>query len=608
MWPFDEAYPEVAIRDLLPSYDYVIVGGGTAGCVLANRLSASPSTRVLLIEAGPVADSWASRVPLLSSDFASDGTRTWTRPSALEGNMGPGEEGRSIPLVTGRALGGSSRINQMLYTRGLPGEWESWRGKGREGWGWEEVRPYFTKGETVVDYDGTVDAEVHGTSGEWRNTTIRAPHYASAQRVLAASRDIGLPWISDVNDPSHPTKGIARLHYTRTPTTRHSTYHAFLPHELVVKRKANLHVCTNALVERLVFDESATGEGLKVKEVLITPATQQLEQTRTAVSVDKEVILCAGPFGSPQVLMLSGIGPKEHLQEHNIPVRKHLPAVGSNLQDHLGVSLGYTVPVSDSLIALEKRPWMFIIELFKYLIWGTGVLLAPVVQLAVFAWSGALDARGAPKPQEKESEEEKEVLPDFEIMPMSYDSGDQPFSKSRGRFSFLCVLLRPESKGAVRLSTPSSSRSSSTPSLAKLSPSIHTPLHIALNYLSAPADFAPLRAALRLSLRIVERIRASDPSYPLEDWYVPASESDADLDAFISAPVASTYHYASTCRMAPEDDAAGGGVVDARLRVHGTCNVRVADSSVFPWIPGTHLQAGTVMIAERCADFVLGRA
>ncbi|KAI9059367.1 GMC oxidoreductase [Trametes sanguinea] len=287
MWPFTTPYPELRIDQPSDEYDYIVVGayrGGTAGCVLANRLSAprasgtSPAPRVLLVERGPVADAWVSRVPLFSSDFASDGKRTLRRPMRPQAAL----EGRDMQAFSGAVLGGTSRINQMLYTRGLPEEYERWKDalgeeEGKEQWGWEEMR-----------------------------------------------------------------------------------------------------------------------------------------------RVAREVVLSAGPFGSPQILMLSGIGPAEHLKELGITVVQDLPAVGSNLltmslqQDHFGVSVGFNISMWDSLLSLEKWPWRFLVELVRYLIWGTGLLLVPVLQLAIFTHSKLLDERGLPTKTEHAFDEK---LPDIEIMP-----------------------------------------------------------------------------------------------------------------------------------------------------------------------------------------------
>ncbi|KZT63596.1 GMC oxidoreductase [Daedalea quercina L-15889] len=574
MWPFDW-YPELRAEDLLEQYDFIIVGGGTAGCVLANRLSTDSSNTVLLIERGPRADSWAARVPLFSSDFASDGSRTLKRPTVMQRELG-----RPILLFSGGSLGGTSRINQMLYTRGLPAEYDSWEEAGRKGWGWKDMGQYFVKSERAL---GMKEEGVHGTDGEWRNRTLGGFQFKGFEKAVAASEAIGLPFIPDINSPSHPPFGCGRLYFTiDEKSRRNSSYHAFLPASLARARRANLHICTNALVEKVDVERLPNGRCIARGVTLLSQAGPNPERRRHVRA--REIVLSAGPFGSPQILMLSGIGPSEHLKEHDIPVAKDLPAVGSNLEDHFGVSIGFFIPMQDSLLSLRTQPWRFLIELIKYLIWGTGWLLGPVLQLAIFAHSRMLDDMGKPTKLEKAPEER---LPDIEIMPMAYASHDEPIPLNRGMFSFLNVLLHPKSKGTLRLS-------SADP---------RAPLVIDPCYLSNPDDYAPLRASLKLSLRLRDEMRAR--GYGLEDWLQPESESDADLDDYIRRYNRTTYHYSSTCRMAPEDDPDGGGVVDDELRVYGVENLRVADTSILPHVLGTHLQAPAVAIGEKCADMIL---
>ncbi|KAJ3799956.1 alcohol oxidase [Lentinula aff. detonsa] len=576
MWPFS-CYPELSLRDISDEYDFIVVGGGTAGAALANMLSAQEANKVLLIERGSVADNWASRVPLLSADFASDGSRTRKVLRAPQDILG-----RSLELYTGSALGGTSRINQMLYGRGLPAEYNAWRDAGNPGWGWEDIKPYFLKSERAL-YPS--DPSVHNTEGEWCNQATETDGLAfpGFLHVIEASENIGLPKISDINSPVHPAIGCGLLHFTRDKNQhRSSTYSAFLPMNLVLQRASRLHIVTRTDAIKLTLKPDTSPEKLDVEGVILKSS---LYPGQRFVKARKEVIICAGPFGSPQLLMLSGIGPALHLKEKDITLVKDLAAVGSNLQDHFGVSVAFEVPMSHSLLSLQKRPWRFFIELFKYLLFGTGMLLAPVLQMALFASSTLLDSGGLPK---SPVENKPNVLPDIEIMPMAYDSTDNP-EMNRGMFSFLNVLLHPKSKGTVRLSSRNPS----------------DPLIINPQYLSNPADYAPLRASLKLTLRLRDRMLKQ--GYPLKDFGVPDGEDDASLDKFICKRNRTTYHYSSTCRMGPDNGKEDGGVVNEELFVHGFGNLRVADSSVFPWVLGTHLQAPAVAVAEKCADMVLSR-
>ncbi|KIJ63527.1 GMC oxidoreductase [Hydnomerulius pinastri MD-312] len=570
MWPFSSPYPVVRLDELRAEYDYIVVGGGTAGCVLANRLSADPSTTVLLLERGPAEDSWASRIPLFSANFSQGSPLARKFESESQDVVG-----KPIDIYQGNGMGGTSRINHMFYTRGPPGQYDAWERDGATGWGSRSLLPYFVKSEKA-EY-AEPDPDAHGRKGEWINRENNNFFYSSFQQSVEACESLGLPSIPDLNDPTNVPVGWARVPVTRDSNGhRHSTFRAFLPPALAEARRNNLHICPHVTVERLCIEGEA--DDLVVRSVSVIPTNGNGNDGRRTVSVGvrREVILCAGAFGSPQILMLSGIGPAEHLKEHGIPVLKDLP-VGNNLQDHFGVFVKYFVPLHDSLNRVSRQPLYFITEFFRYLLFGTGVLLCPVVQMAIFACTALLDNSGAPIRNEKPK---ADAVPDMEIMPIAFAQGRAEKDATRGGLSLLTVLLTPESKGTVRLANND----------PRVAPKID------MNYLSSPSDRTRIRAALRLTTRIASRLRSQ--GYDLSEAEAPPLDASDDvLDKHIADQGCTTYHYASTCAM--------GSVVGVDLTVKGARNLRVADASAFPEVPATHLQAPAVVFAEKCADMII---
>ncbi|KAI5123485.1 hypothetical protein M0805_008855 [Coniferiporia weirii] len=577
MWPFSSSYPELTCQSLEREYDYIIVGGGTAGCALANRLSVDPSVSVLLVERGLAANTWTSRVPLFSTDFASDGSRTYKRETLPQKAVG----GRKQELFSGKVLGGTSRINSMLYTRGIAAEYNSWGAMGRKGWSFDDVLPLFKATERSLDKG--VGPE-RGRNGEWTTRTHESIYFSPTARVFEAGKKLGLPYIEDLNSSTSPALGCAKAQFTiNEKGYRQSAFAAFLPLKLALARKSHLAICTATVATKIDIKPGPGGvpraEGVQLKPTSAHAKTMY-------VTAKREIILCGGPLGSPHILQLSGIGPKGHLEFLGIPVLKDLPGVGSHFQDHLAVPTVFHVPMEDSLVAVERDFLTFMREFLKYLTRGTGLLLSPVLESSIFARANLLDSQSNLQATASQLDARDPAnLPDIEIIPIAYDGTGVPFDKSQGAYGFLNVLLRPESRGTVRLK-------SSNPD---------DPVECDLGMLTASADWEVLRASLRLSMRLAEEIRAD--GYPMTDYRVPASKNDADLDAYIVKWARTTYHYSSTCRMAPENDPEPG-VVDDELRVHGVHNLRVADSSIFPQIITTHLQAPSVMVGEKCAEFL----
>ncbi|KAJ7631313.1 GMC oxidoreductase [Mycena polygramma] len=566
--------PEVSSK----TYSYIVVGGGTAGCVLASRLSEDPNTTVLLVERGPVVDGWMAGVPLLSSNITDQNAPIYQLQSAPLNAL----DGKTFTLITGKALGGTSKVNALLYTRSVAGEYNAWELSGRKGWGWEHVEPFFKKSET---YLSDTEESYRGSRGPWqtRGTTDSSFKSAASDESIKFAPSLGVPNIEQANNPASPVVSCTRLDATIDKSGhRSATSDAFLPKKLTQTRK-NLHICTETLVPALdIKNQKVIGVYLE---------SDSNSGKRYHVSVANEVVLCAGAIFTPQILLLSGIGPADHLERHGIHIVKDLPGVGEHLQDHVSVPILYKVPLADSVDVLLENPLTAVGQLLKYFFTGKGMFGSQVQQANIMLRSSLLDINShvvVPDGKSDLDGHDPSNIPDLEVMflpvnPAGVRSSGLP--KSAGTFTHLCTVLRPKSAGSVRLTSKN----------ARDFP------YCDLGTLTHPDDRIPLRKALRMALALGRAVRADN--YPLDDLSVPASESDADLDAFINANASTTYHYSSSCRMADEPSM---GVVDDRLRVHGILGLRIADASMFPHIPACHLQAPVVMVAERCAEFLKG--
>ncbi|KAF5380048.1 hypothetical protein D9615_006158 [Tricholomella constricta] len=534
------SYPTTSIQDVSKqAYTYIIVGGGTAGCILASRLSEDPKATVLLIERGPVVDSWSAKVPLLSSNFTDQKAPVYKWQSAPL----PAVNGKTVTMVTGKALGGSSKINGLLYTRSTPGEYNAWQAAGRKGWSWRHVEPYFNKSET---YEGHTSHR--GTAGPWKTRNVDKIRFQPVASNIHVAPTLGIPLIFEDNDPTSSVVSCKHLDATIDSSGhRSATSDAFLPKSLVRARK-NLYICTGTIASALDIQSQ------KVVGVYLESDKSDGSAQRFYASAEREVILCAGAISTPQLLLLSGVGPADHLLEHNIPLLKDLPGVGAHLQDHISVPVIYKVPVTDSIEVLMAKPFTAVSELLKYCFTGKGIFGTQVQQANIVLRSTLLDANSHVVVTDADSDlnsQDPANVPDIEIMLIPVNPTDRKFdglSKSYGTFSYLCTVLRPKSTGSVRLA-------STNPREQPLCD---------LGTLSHNDDRIPLRKCLRLALALGRAVRKS--GYPLEDLLVPATEEDGDLDAFINENLTTTYHYSSSCRM---DEEARAGVVDDELRVHG---------------------------------------
>ncbi|KAK7046591.1 alcohol oxidase [Favolaschia claudopus] len=554
------------------TYDYIIIGGGTAGCVLASRLSEDPNVSVLVLERGPVHDAWYSRVPLISSDVTSKATPIVFSPSAPIANA----NGKKLDVIHTEALGGGSTVNAMLVTRGFIGDFDRWAKLGHPSWSYEALKPYFMKSEKSLSHKG----DWRGHAGPLVNQTspLNATIHTSVQ---TAASELGYKITTDINDPDIPVDVCATLDEAVDQKLRRvSAYNAYLPPEVAYERGQRLKICTKAVATQVEFED-----GVAVG-VVFEASGKSIPGTFYA-RARKEIVVCSGAIGSPQLLLLSGIGPKEHLKEHEVPVVVDLPGVGSHLQDHLGIPLMYEIPGWDSVHYLDYSALKGLWEFGKYMLGYPGVLGSTVAPVSIFAHSSHVDQQTGRvvKPTAQSSASDR--CPDIEIMTMACISTDVIRPPSMGVFSFLLCNLQPKSVGTVRL--------------ASTDP--HKRPEVDLNFLSNAEDFGPLRTGILISRRVANRAAAN--GYPIKEWKLPASESDDDVDQFIRRELRTCLHYTSTCRMAPRAD---GGVVNDSLRVYGVRGLRVCDTSVFPCITSAHTMVPAITVAERCADLMKAAA
>ncbi|KAI0365825.1 alcohol oxidase [Pilatotrama ljubarskyi] len=563
------------------TYDYIIVGGGTAGSVLASRLSEDPSVSVLVIEQGPVADTWASRVPVISGNPYRDGTLAttwWSLPM-------PQVNGRALQVMRGEALGGTSRINSLLYTRGPPGDYNRWKELGCEGWGYDDLQPFFVRSEDTISHPSS---KFRGKKGPWQNRQFITFPYTVLNHVITAISGANIKHIPDLNDPSAPAAAAASLDVIEDKKyERASTYRAFLPPNVAQERKARLKICTNSIAMRVEFAEE-DGKEIRAKGVHFEAMNPRKAGQTFYVEARREIVLSAGALGSPQLLMLSGIGPKEHLEEKGVPVLRDMPAVGSHLQDHIGVPLTYEVPMSDSLHQLENSKIAAIKAALNYLLTGRGLFSNPFQSMTIMVPTHLLNDNHSRVIISDPAEVDASVpskRPDIELMPLGLNSTDADIP-GKGIFTLLPTLILPKSEGSVRLAT----------SNPRAKPDVD------LGFFEDPMDYVPLRKGMRLALSFAEAIRHE--GYPLKDLIVPESNSDEDLERFIRKNLRDCFHYTSTCRMGAAPHGPHPSVVDQELRVHGVRGLRVCDTSVFPEIVSSHTMAPAVVVAEKCAELM----
>ena len=534
-------------------FDFIIVGAGSAGCVLAKRLTESGQHRVLLLEAGGSDRSPLIQVPLGYGITYADPKYNWMYMAEPD----PAMNHRALYWPRGKVLGGSSSINAMVYLRGQQGDFDDWRDAGNPGWGWADVLPYFKKSE---DHCWGA-SEHHGAGGELHVSDFADQVHPLCERFLKAGEALGFGRTADFNGPTKEGFGLWQM--TIRNGLRESTAKTFLR---AAMRRPNLTVITHAMVRRVVIDQHrATGIECSIDGVL------------QVFRADKEVILSAGAVNSPQLLQVSGVGDAAHLQSKGVPVLHHLPRVGQGLQDHLAVSYFFKskVPTLNNTLG----PWYGKLWAGMRYLWDRkGPLGMSVNQAGAFVRSRPELAR-----------------PNLHLYfnPISYTAGSAPVGK---RFQlqnpdpFAAFLIsfntcRPTSRGSVLINSPDP--------LAK--PRIET------NFLTTEHD----RQDIMDGSRLLRRIAAAAPlAEVISAEHLPGVQVQSEEQVFadFSQRAGSVYHASCTCAMAPDDTR---GVVDARLRVHGIAGLRVIDASVFPAVTSGNTNAPTIMVAEKGADMVL---
>ncbi|WP_454747126.1 GMC family oxidoreductase [Ciceribacter selenitireducens] len=527
----------------MESYDYIVIGAGTAGCVMANRLAADRSTRVLLLEAGGSDNYHWVHIPVGYLYCINNPRTDWCFTTAKE----EGLNGRSLSYPRGKVLGGCSSINGMIYMRGQARDYDQWRQMGCEGWGWDDVLPLFRKSE---DYYKGAD-EMHGAGGEWRVEKARV-RWAVLEAFQQAAREAGIPETADFNRGSN--EGSGYFDVNQRSGIRWNTAKAFL--RPAVKR-GNLTVMIKAHVKRLIIKDDAV-TGVEVHHDGVTKR----------FTAKRETVLCAGAIGSPHILERSGIGRGEVLKNAGIEVTKDVRDVGENLQDHLQLRLAFKVT---GVPTLNEKASSLIGKAsigLEYLLKRSGPMAMAPSQLGIFTRSGP----------DKETPDLQ-----YHVQPVTLEKFGEPVHPFPAVTASVCNL-RPESRGSVHATAPDFAAQ---------------PI-IAPRYLSAPAD----RDVAVRSIRLTRKI-AQQPSFarynPQEFKPGPTYESDEDLMRAAGDIGTTIFHPVGTCRMGSDEQS----VVDPRLRMRALKRLRIADASIMPTITSGNTNSPTIMIAEKAAEMIL---
>ena len=526
-------------------YDYIVVGAGSAGSVVANRLSANPRHKVLVLEAGPASHFW-SRIPVGYAKLLNNPAVNWR----YSGEPEESTNGRRVYVPRGKMLGGSSSINGLVFVRGQARDYNTWAQMGNKGWGYDEVLPHF---KNIESYEGDGDDEFRGKDGPLRVTDPdeTGPLYDS---IIKAAGENGIPYNKDYNGAKQ--EGISMSQATIAGGRRMSTAHCFLD---PIKSRPNLTIQTDALSESLII------EGKRCVGVRYSVKGQPRE-----ARADREVVVSAGTINSPQLLELSGIGQAERLKELGIEVQHDLPGVGENLRDHYAPRTRWQIDAPRATYNDRARGLGLAWLALRYLFTQKGLLGIPIAPLRAFVKS-------------REGLEDPDVLLGW--VPLLNDPGPK-ISKTPGVTCYAHVM-RPESTGNIHL----------TSSSPKAAPAIR------FNFLSDQSDIEITIKAVRIARAIMTAPAMRDLRVT-ELQPGPALTTDDEILGWVKEVGETTYHPVGTCKMGSDPMA----VVDNELRVHGIAGLRVADASIMPTQISGNTNAPSIMIGEKCASMVLASA